>query len=222
MDDRAGVAASGEPDSAQWTGESDRWAGESDRWAGRVTDAVAAHSSRRGFLARVGRLMLVATGGAAVTGAVRPGQADAAYYTFCGHTYTTASCPHPTGLPRVDLHNRPLRAADGQPVDDLGRPVDGQGRPIDATGHPLLDPDGNPLPPAPRSRVCLDLVASRYGLRTHIDGSWYRCCGGHVRRLIDCCAHTNHRINGDAALTGYCYHGRKVFCVHYYQSTVPC
>jgi len=164
--------------------------------------------------------MLAATGGAAVAGAVRPGEADA--FHFCGHTFTTASCPHPTGLPRVDLLNRPLRAVDGQPVDDLGRPVDSLGRPVDDAGHPLLDPNGDPLPPAPRSRLCLDLVASRYGLRTHIDGSWYRCCGGHVRRLIDCCAHSHRRINGDAALTGYCYAGRKVFCVHYYQSTVPC
>ena len=30
------------------------------------------------------------------------------------------------------------------------------------------------------------------------------------------------RINGDAALTGYCYGGRKVFCVTYYQTHVPC
>ena len=164
--------------------------------------------------------MLVATGGAAVAGAVRPGEADA--FHFCGHTFTTASCPHPTGLPRVDLLNRPLRAVDGQPVDDLGRPVDSLGRPVDDAGHPLLDPNGDPLPPAPRSRLCLDLVASRYGLRTHIDGSWHRCCHGHVRKLVDCCGYTARRINGDRALTGYCYHGRKVFCVTYFQTRIPC
>jgi hypothetical protein len=30
------------------------------------------------------------------------------------------------------------------------------------------------------------------------------------------------RINGDAALTGYCYHGRRVFCVMYYDTKVKC
>ena len=30
------------------------------------------------------------------------------------------------------------------------------------------------------------------------------------------------RINGDAALEGYCYRGRKVFCVMYFQTKVPC
>ena len=28
--------------------------------------------------------------------------------------------------------------------------------------------------------------------------------------------------SGDAALTGYCYAGRKVFCVMYFQTKVPC
>jgi hypothetical protein len=31
-----------------------------------------------------------------------------------------------------------------------------------------------------------------------------------------------NRINGDRALTGYCYRGRKVFCVMYFQTKVPC
>ena len=30
------------------------------------------------------------------------------------------------------------------------------------------------------------------------------------------------RINGDESLKGYCYGNRKVFCVMYYQSSVPC
>jgi hypothetical protein len=59
-------------------------------------------------------------------------------------------------------------------------------------------------------------------LRTQVDGAWYRCCGGRVRKLVDCCAYTRQRINGDAALTGYCYQGRKVFCVMYFQTSVPC
>jgi hypothetical protein len=43
-----------------------------------------------------------------------------------------------------------------------------------------------------------------------------------VRQLRDCCAHRSTRINGDAALTGYCFSGRKVFCVQYYDTRVPC
>ena len=43
-----------------------------------------------------------------------------------------------------------------------------------------------------------------------------------MRKLWDCCAHHDRRINGDAALHGYCYGGRKVFCVTYYQTHVPC
>ncbi|HEU0317713.1 MAG TPA: hypothetical protein VFR49_10315, partial [Solirubrobacteraceae bacterium] len=177
----------------------------------------AASTSRRGFLARVAGALI---GLAGVRAAVAPGEADA--FHFCGHIYTTASCPHPTGLPRVDARGRPLRAADGHPVDDLGRPVDAAGHAVDAAGQVLLDPAGRPLPPAPRSRVCLDAIPDRFGLRTYVDGSWYRCCGGHVRRLLDCCTYSSKRINGDAALTGYCYAGRTVFCTYYYDTGIKC
>ncbi len=186
----------------------------------RLSDVLARRTSRRGFLARIGRTLVLAAGGGAVAGGLRPGEADA--FHFCGHIYTTDSCPHPTGLPRVDARGYPLRAKDGRAVDDLGRLVDRRGNPIDESGDLLTDPDGRPLPPAPRTRLCLDAVAQRYGLHMHVDGAWYRCCGGYVRKLIDCCAHTRLRINGDSALTGYCFAGRKVFCVHYYDTKVPC
>ena len=152
----------------------------------------------------------------------REAEASGVYYTFCGHTFTTASCPHPTGMPRVDRHGYPLRASDGQPVDDLGRPVDPLGQPIGPDGAPLLGPDGERLAPAPRSRLCQQVVSERFDLHTTIDGSWYRCCGGQVRKLMDCCAHTTRRINGDAALVGYCYDGRHVFCVLYYDTQIAC
>ena len=42
-----------------------------------------------------------------------------------------------------------------------------------------------------------------------------------MRKLVDCCS-TRTRINGDAALTGYCYQGRRVFCVMYFDTKVPC
>jgi hypothetical protein len=179
---------------------------------------VAGATSRRGFIARVGAALVAgAAGGRALVG---PEAAEA--FHFCGHIYTTAGCPHPTGLPRVDAKGRPLRALDGHPVDDLGRPIDPAGRAIDDSGQVLAGPDGRPLPPAPRSRVCLDAIPDHYGLKTYVDGSWYRCCGGHVRRLLDCCAHSSHRINGDAGLTGYCYAGRTVFCTYYYDTGIKC
>jgi hypothetical protein len=183
------------------------------------SEKLAAGTSRRGFLDKVGRILLGATGVGAVAAAVPPGDADA--YHFCGHTYTTGSCPHPTGLPRVDARGLPLRARDGKRVDDLGRPVDRAGRPVDDQGRLLRDPDGRPLPAAPRTAVCSG-VSRAYRLRTSVDGSWYRCCGGLVRKLMDCCSYSSRRINGDSALTGYCYAGRKVFCVHYYQTRIPC
>ena len=185
----------------------------------RLSDAVAGRANRRGFLARASRLLLGAAGGSVLASVAAPEEADA--YHFCGHTYTTGSCPHPTGLPRVDIHGMPIRARDGKPVDDLGRRVDRHGHPVDAHGRVLRDPDGRALPPAPRTPVCR-AAGERYGVATQRDGSWYRCCGGSVRQLLDCCSYSSRRINGDAALTGYCYAGRKVFCVHYYQTDVPC
>jgi hypothetical protein len=181
-----------------------------------LTERLAAQSSRRGFLARVGGAVLGVAGASAL---VAPGDADA--YHFCGHIYTTDSCPHPTGLPRIDARGLPLRARDGRRVDDLGRLVDRAGNPVDEKGLPLTDPDGRPLPAASRTPVC-EAVAERYGMSTRVDGAWYRCCGGTVRKLVDCCSYSRKRINGDASLTGYCYKGRRVFCVMYFQTKVPC
>ena len=182
-----------------------------------------AGQSRRSFLRRAAETLIAVAGAGAAEQAISMEAAQGQpYYTFCGHTYTTGSCPHPTGMPRVDRRGYPLRASDGHPVDDLGRPVDSSGRVVDSTGNLVLGPDGQPLAPAPRTRVCEDYVATKYDMKTYKDGSWHRCCGGHVRKLMDCCAYTSRRINGDAALTGYCYSGRNVFCVYYYDTSVPC
>ncbi len=186
---------------------------------GRALDSLAAESSRRGFLARVGGALTALTAGGVIARAVKPGEAEA--YHFCGHIYTTGSCLHPTGLPRIDGGGYPLRASDGEPVDDLGRAVNRRGEPVNDKGEGLRDPDGRPLPPAPRTKVC-EATGRVYGFEDHIDGGWYRCCGGNVRKLVDCCANSSRRINGDAALEGYCYRGRKVFCVMYFQTKVPC
>ena len=39
---------------------------------------------------------------------------------------------------------------------------------------------------------------------------------------MDCCSPSKERINGDKSLKGYCYENRKVFCVMYFQTKVPC
>jgi hypothetical protein len=184
-----------------------------------LSDRVAGATSRRGFLARVGGGVMALTGVRAAQGLAEPEAAEA--YHFCGHIYTTDSCPHPTGLPRIDARGYPLRGADSHPVDDLGRPIDRAGRPLDEAGQPLADPEGVPLPPASRTKVC-DAVAERYDIPTRVDGAWYRCCDGHVRKLVDCCSTHPTRINGDRALRGYCFADRKVFCVLYYQTSTPC
>ena len=175
--------------------------------------------SRRGFLAKVSGALMAVSGARTVGSLVAPGEAEA--YHFCGHIYTTDSCPHPTGLPRIDSKGRPLRAKDGHRVDDLGRLVDLEGDPIDEDGARLTDAEGVPLPAASRTTVC-KAVAEQYDIRTHVDGAWYRCCGGRVRKLVDCCSTSRRRINGDRSLVGYCYKRRRVFCVMYFQTKVPC
>src|SRR4051794_26020388 len=157
----------------------------------RAFEGLAANTSRRGFLARVGAAVTTVTAGTLVAKAVEPADAER-YYGFCGHTYTTHPCPHPTGLPRIDSRGFPMRASDGEPIDDLGRPVNGKGQPLGDDRKPLRDPDGRPLPPAPRTKIC-DETARRYGMKTYIDGSWYRCCNGHVRALKDCCSYSDKR-----------------------------
>jgi hypothetical protein len=185
----------------------------------RAIDSLARNSSRRGFLARVGGALMALTAARTVGTLVEPGESDA--FHFCGHIFTTGSCPHPNGLPRIDSRGFPIRAGDGHPVDDIGRPVNEAGQPVDEDGQLLRGPDGRLVPPAPRSRLC-DRVQNIYGIKTTVDGSWYRCCGGKVRKLVDCCSRNSTRINGDAALKGYCFAGRKVYCVMYYDTRVPC
>ena len=180
---------------------------------------LALRTSRRGLLARVGAALVGATAASTVRAVVDPGEAEA--YHFCGHIYTTDSCPHPTGLPRIDARGLPLRARDGRQIDNLGRLVDAAGFPVGEDGAPLTDVEGRPLAPAPRTPIC-DQVAERHAIVTRTDGAWYRCCGGRVRKLVDCCSTNRRRINGDKALRGYCYKDRKVFCVMYYDTKVPC
>jgi hypothetical protein len=164
--------------------------------------------------------VLALTGGAAVAAAVRPEESEA--FHLCGHIWTTGSCPSPMGWPRIDRQGYPLRPGDGRPIDNLGRLVNAEGFAVDSAGERLVGPDGEPLPRAPRTRLCEEWIKERYGLSSHTQGSWYRCCGNQIRKLVDCCSPSRRRINGDASLVGYCWNGNRVFCVMYYDSGLSC
>jgi hypothetical protein len=181
---------------------------------------LARGHTRRSFLGRVGVALMAVMGGSAVAAAVRPDEAEG--FHFCGHIWTTGSCPSPYTLPRIDRFGLPLRPRDGRPIDNLGRLVDEAGFPIDELGQRMLGPDGEPLERGPRTRVCEDWVPERFRIDAVTQGSWYRCCEGQIRKLVDCCSKSPTRINGDKALTGYCYRGRKVFCVMYYDTGLKC
>ncbi len=192
-----------------------------DQHARRLADALATRYTRRSVVTRVSRAALVLLGGRIVVAAIAPDAAQANH--FCGHIWTTKSCPSPRGIPRVDRTGRPLRIGDGRPIDNLGRLVNGAGEPIDEAGQPLRGPDGEVLPPAPRTRICEDWVREIYHHHdARLQGAWYRCCHGQIRKLWDCCSHSTLRINGDAALHGYCKPGMRVFCVTYRDTGLPC
>lgn len=191
-----------------------------DGAAGSLSSRLATGLTRRSFLGRLGGALLAAAGGVSVAAAVRPDEAEA--FHLCGHIWTTGSCPSPLGRPRVDKSGLPLRPADGRPIDNLGRRVDGQGFPIDESGRRLLAPDGSPLARAPRTRLCEDWVPERFGINARTQGTWFRCCNGQIRKIVDCCSTSRRRVNGDAALVGYCWSGRRVFCIMYYDSGLKC
>ncbi len=184
-----------------------------------LSTGLATGMTRRSFLGRLGAVVMGAIGGSTVAAAVRPGEAGA--FHFCGHIWTTGSCPSPLGLPRIDRRGLPLRR-DGRPIDNLGRLVGASGFPVNEAGERLLGPDGETLERGTRTRICEDWVPERFRIDAVTQGSWYRCCSGQIRKLVDCCTTSTRRINGDRALKGYCYRGRRVFCVMYYETGLPC
>ena len=191
-----------------------------DHAAEALSMRLATGMTRRSFLARLGGAFLGAVGGATVAAAVAPEEAEA--FHFCGHIWTTGSCPSPHRLPRIDRHGLPVRPRDGKPVDNLGRLVDRNGYPVDGAGRRLRGADGQLLPRGPRTRICEAWVPERFGIDARTQGSWYRCGHGQIRKLVDCCSTSRRRINGERALKGYCYSGRRVFCVMYYDTGLPC
>jgi hypothetical protein len=198
-----------------------------ERGARSLSQRLATSTTRRSFLAAVGAGVLAAVGArprpaAAATPVPGANRIRGGWYGFCGHYFTTGSCPGPYTLPRIDARGFPVRPADGHPVDNLGRPVDALGQPVDGRGALLRAPDGSPLARAPRTRMCEDQVPARFEVDAVTQGAWYRCCDGQIRKLTDCCSTSRTRINGDAGLRGYCRPGRRVFCVMYYDTGVPC
>jgi hypothetical protein len=193
-----------------------------DRQAERLSAKLAESQTRKSFLGRLGAAALAIAGGSAVAAAVKPDEADA--FHLCGHIWTTGSCPSPyPPLARIDRKGYPLHPSSGRPIDNLGRIVDSAGYALDGSGKRLRGPDGAVLPPGPRTRVCEDWTREVKGLRDlRVQGAWYRCCGGQIRKLTDCCSFSRRRINGDASLVGYCWGGRRVYCVMYYDTGLPC
>ena len=193
-----------------------------DRGAEKLSAKLAEATTRRSFLGRLGAATLAVAGGSAVAAAVKPDDAEG--FHLCGHTWTTGSCPSPyPPLSRIDRNGYPVHPQSGRPIDNLGRLVDAQGYAINSSGNRRRGPDGRVLAPAPRTRLCQDWTREVHGLNdTRIQGSWFRCCGGQIRKLVDCCSFSRRRINGDASLTGYCWGGRRVFCVQYYDTGLPC
>ena len=193
----------------------------------RLAYHLASSRTRRSFIGTLGALLLGVTAERAVGGAKRPiagtERIPGGWYGFCGHYFTTGSCRGPFKLPRVDREGQPLRPADGRPVDDAGLLINDLGEPVDETGNRLVAANGAYTAPGPRTRLCEDGVRRRHGLGDAVlQGSWYRCCNGQIRKLWDCCSESPHRINGDGALRGYCYGKRKVFCVVYVETGIPC
>ena len=171
---------------------------------GIATRALAQRTSRRGFLGRVGRGVVALAGGGFVAAALAPDRAGANH--ICGHTFTTGSCPHPySPLSRTDRYGFPLHPDQGYPVDD--------------EGAVYTDPDTQV-----RSKTCEEFVHANYDFVHHprYGGGWTRCCGGRLRHIQDCCSHSRIRINGDAAVHGYCPPKLKVFCITYRELNVTC
>ena len=149
-------------------------------WIG-SRDSLARDTSRRGFLARVGGALVALTAARTVGTLIEPGE--------------VRRLP----LLRPYLHHRFLPAPDGPAANRLPRlPAARQRRPSDRRHRPARErgraspwtttasccgaPDGRPIPPAPRTRLC-ERAGDIYGFGTQIDGAWYRCCGGKVRKL---------------------------------------
>ena len=174
-----------------------------DAMAERASVSLAEKTSRRSFLSKLGAGVVALVGGPLVAHALAPQRAEA--YHVCGHTYTTNSCPHPFApQTRIDKYGYPVHPKHGYPVDDNG--------------------DIYVSREQTRRKICQEVVPEKYpytGKPTY-GGGWSRCCNGRIRRIHDCCSYSPIRINGDASVTGYCYKGKKVFCIAFRDTNTRC
>jgi hypothetical protein len=169
----------------------------------RMEVELAARSSRRSFLARLGRGLTVLAAGPFAAVALGSERAEA--FHLCGHIFTTGSCPHPYHpFSRIDRHGFPVHPKFGYPVDDEGRLYESREQ--------------------RRRNICYQRVPDKYPYTrpTRLEGTWSRCCNGRIRTIVDCCTYFHKRIQGDAALGGYCFRGRKVFCIVYRETDIRC
>lgn len=169
----------------------------------RIGIGLAKRTGRRSFLGAAGKTLVAMTGGSFVAQALDPERAEA--YHICGHIFTTGSCPHPFHpYTRIDRFGFPVHPVHGYPVDDDGKIYTSRRQ--------------------TRRKICEGHVAEKYPYTKPVvlQGTWDRCCGGRIRRVVDCCSYSSTRINGDASLTGYCHAGRKVFCITYRETDIGC
>ena len=213
---------SGAAPSARSAGRSVSERGDPRR-AGRVSRAVeslAGDTSRRGFLARVGGAITALAAGGLVARAVKPGEADA--FHFCGHIYTTGSCLHPTGTPadrRARLSAAGLRRPAGRQPRPSGEPQGGAGQRRRQGAAAIPTGARCPRRRGPRSAT---RPAACTGSRPTSTAAGIAAARATCASWSTAAPTPRRRINGDAALEGYCYRGRKVFCVMYFQTQVPC
>ena len=66
-----------------------------------------------------------------------------------------------------------------------------------ATGRRSWPPT-DPAAAGPAHAPVRGLGARRHGVDAVLQGAWYRCCNGQIRKLVDCCSTSRTRINGDA------------------------
>ena len=174
-----------------------------DNTVERASLELAARTGRRSFIGRLGAGFVALVGGPFVAVALSPSRVEA--HHICGHTYTTGSCPHPYAPhTRIDKAGYPVHPKYGYPVDDRGRLYKSRDQ--------------------KRRKVCEQVVRKRYPFTGYpvLQGGWSRCCGGQIRRIVDCCSYSATRINGDGSLTDYCYSRRRVFCITYRDTNIPC
>jgi hypothetical protein len=174
-----------------------------ERLSRRSGEALARRTSRRSFLGRLGRGLVALAGGTFAAAAMDGGRAEA--FHICGHIFTTGSCPHPYfPQTRIDRFGFPVHPIHGYPVDDDG----------------LLYTSRQQR----RRKICDEWVPEQYPFTRPVTlaGTWARCCNGRVRVVVDCCSRSHTRINGDASLAGYCPGGRRVFCITFRETKVPC